>query len=217
MSAQGVTGNNLPKNDEIQGRSGEGREGRASGEMVGATAVGQGGVRTPTRMTGDQFSSGQINDTSNQPPGGATGGGKQSGYGGQGLEGPAPQEMDNDIKRMAGIQAQLLDQTNRLKIQLQATGYNNFKLIEAAVLMQDAEHAMNAYQYQTAMLYQKMATQDLSTAQVLTGAEARVSVDNPQQSDKIINKLSDTDIGALPNGYADPVKAYFVKLSQSGN
>ncbi|HTV48026.1 MAG TPA: hypothetical protein VMG59_06240 [Phycisphaerae bacterium] len=217
MSAQGVTGNNMPKNDEIQGRSGEGREGRASGEMVGATAVGQGGVRTPTRMTGDQFSSGQINDTSNQPPGGATGGGKQSGYGGQGLEGPAPQEMDNDIKRMAGIQAQLLDQTNRLKIELQASGYNNFKLIEAAVLMQDAEHAMNAYQYQTAMLYQKMADQDLNTAQVLAGAAARVSVDNPEQTEKIINKLSDTDIGDLPNGYADPVKAYFLKLSQSGN
>jgi hypothetical protein len=217
MSAQGVTGNNLPRNDEIQGRSGEGREGRASGEMVGATAVGQGGVRTPTRMTGDQFSSGQINDTSNQPPGGATGGGKQSGYGGQGLEGPAPQEMDNDIKRMAGIQAQLLDQTNRLKIQLTASGYNNFKLIEAAVLMQDAGKAMDAYQYQTAMLYQKMAAQDLSTAQVLAGAQAHVSVDNAQQSDKIINKLSDTDMGTLPNGYADPVKAYFVKLSQSGN
>jgi len=46
---------------------------------------------------------------------------------------------------------------------------------------------------------------------------ARVSVDNPEQTEKIINKLSDTDIGDLPNGYADPVKAYFLKLSQSGN
>src|ERR1035437_8831422 len=40
MSAQGVTGNQMPRNEEIQGRSGEGREGRASGEMVGAEAEG---------------------------------------------------------------------------------------------------------------------------------------------------------------------------------
>src|SRR5262249_34021635 len=58
MSAQGVTGNQMPKNTEIQGRSGEGREGRSSGEFVGAEAEGKGGRKTPTRMTNDPFSSG---------------------------------------------------------------------------------------------------------------------------------------------------------------
>ena len=215
MSAQGVTGNTMPKNDEIQGRSGEGREGRASGEMVGATAVGKGGRRTPTRLTGDQFSTGHIKDTSKQPPGGATGGGKASGYGGAGLEGPAPLGMQKDIKRMAGIQAQLLNQTDRLRIQLRAAGFNNFKLIESAVLMQDAQKAMNAYHYHTALLYQKLADQSLHTATVINKAESRLTLDNTTTGHKTLHKLSDSMLGTMPKGYSDPVKAYFEKLSQS--
>ncbi len=215
MSAQGVTGNTMPKNDEIQGRSGSGREGRSSGEMVGATATDKGGRRTPTRLTGDQFSTGQIKDSSKQPPGGATGGGKSSGYGGEGLEGPAPLGMQKDIKRMAGIQAQLLNQTDRLRIQLRAAGFNNFKLIESAVLMQDAQKAMNAYHYHTALLYQKMAKQNLSTALVINKAESRLTLDNTTVGHKTIRKISDSMLGAMPKGYSDPVKAYFEKLSQS--
>ena len=53
MSAKGVTGNQLPNNMEIGGRSGEGRNGKSDGEMVGDTAVGKGGNETPTRMTLD--------------------------------------------------------------------------------------------------------------------------------------------------------------------
>jgi hypothetical protein len=215
MSAQGVTGNTMPKNDEIQGRSGSGREGRASGEMVGATATDKGGRRTPTRLTGDQFSSGQIKDSSKQPPGGATGGGKASGYGGAGLEGPAPLGMQKDIKRMAGIQAQLLNQTDRLRIQLRAAGFNNFKLIESAVLMQDAQKAMHAFHYHTALLYQKLANQSLNTAKVINQAESRLTLDNSTVGHKTLHKLSDSMLGAMPKGYADPVKAYFEKLSQS--
>ena len=215
MSAQGVTGNTMPKNDEIQGRSGSGREGRASGEMVGATATDKGGRRTPTRLTGDQFSSGQIKDSSKQPPGGATGGGKASGYGGAGLEGPAPLSMQKDIKRMAGIQAQLMNQTDRLRIQLRAAGFNNFKLIESAVLMQDAQQAMHAYHYHTALLYQKLANQSLNTAKVINQAESRLTLDNSTVGHKTLHKLSDSMLGAMPKGYADPVKAYFEKLSQS--
>ncbi|MGC9259952.1 MAG: hypothetical protein ACP5I8_07745 [Phycisphaerae bacterium] len=215
MSAQGVTGNTMPKNDEIQGRSGSGREGRASGEMVGATASNKGGRRTPTRLTGDQFSSGQIKDSSKQPPGGATGGGKSSGYGGEGLEGPAPQGMRKDIKRMAGIQAQLLNQADRLRIQLRAAGFNNFKLIESAVLMQDAQKAMNAYQYHTALLYQKLANQSLNTAKVINQAESRLTLDNTTVGHKTLRKVSDSMLGSMPKGYADPVKAYFEKLSQN--
>ena len=215
MSAQGVTGNTMPKNDEIQGRSGSGREGRASGEMVGATATDKGGRRTPTRLTGDSFSSGHIKDSSKQPPGGATGGGKASGYGGSGLEGPAPLGMQKDIKRMAGIQAQLLNQTDRLRIQLRAAGFNNFKLIESAVLMQDARKAMNAYHYHTALLYQKLAAQSLNTAKVINKAESRLTLDNSTVGHKTLHKLSDSMLGAMPKGYANPVKAYFEKLSQS--
>ena len=214
MSAQGVTGNNMPHNDEIQGRSGEGREGRASGEMVGQTAVGKGGRRTPTRLTNDPFSTGVVKDTSKQPPGGATGGGKKAGWGGEGLEGPAPLSEQKDIKRMAGQQAQVLNKTERLMLQMRAAGFNNFKLIESAVLMQDAQKELKKFHYHTAMLYQKMANESMSAAKVLTDAQAQVALERTAGGiTKKRHKLSDSMIGTLPKGYADPVKAYFEKLS----
>jgi hypothetical protein len=74
MSAQGVTGNALPNSSEIGGRSGEGRTGKSSGEFVGDSAVGKGGRRTPTRITPDDFMAGQVNDSSKEDAGGATGG-----------------------------------------------------------------------------------------------------------------------------------------------
>ena len=46
-SARGVTGNRLPNTSEIAGRSGEGRQGKASGEFVSDTAVGKGGAKRP--------------------------------------------------------------------------------------------------------------------------------------------------------------------------
>ncbi len=216
MSAQGVTGNQMPKNDEIQGRSGSGREGRASGEMVGATATDKGGRRTPTRLTHDAFASGKINDSSKQPPGGATGGGKKAGFSGEGLEGPAPLGMQKNLKRLAGAQAQLLNQTERLRLEMHAANFHNFKLIEAAVLMQNAKKALNAYQYHTALIYQKMAVQDLATAKLLAGAQAHIAIDNTGKIGKKLHHLSDSATGELPKGYQDPVKAYFAKLSQSG-
>jgi len=42
-----VTGNRLPNKSEIGGRSGEGRQGKSSGEFVGDEAVGKGGRKTP--------------------------------------------------------------------------------------------------------------------------------------------------------------------------
>ena len=58
MSAKGVTGNQLPNNMEIGGRSGEGRNGKSDGQMVGNTAVGKGGNETPTRLTATPFENG---------------------------------------------------------------------------------------------------------------------------------------------------------------
>ena len=98
---------------------------------------------------------------------------------------------------------------------MRAAGFNNFKLIESAVLMQNAEKALKAYRYKTALLYQKMAVQSLATAKLLTGAQARLVADNTHNG-KIKRKLTDSMVGTLPAGYRNPVKAYFEKLSQAG-
>ncbi|MDB5301370.1 MAG: hypothetical protein JWO87_3033, partial [Phycisphaerales bacterium] len=50
MNAQGVTGNQLPNNNEMSGRSGEGRSGKSQGEFVEDHATGKGGRNAPTRL-----------------------------------------------------------------------------------------------------------------------------------------------------------------------
>jgi hypothetical protein len=215
MSAQGVTGNQMPKDTEIQGRSGEGREGRSSGEFVGAEAEGKGGRKTPTRMTPEPFSSGKVDDKSKDPAGGATGGGKKGGFGGEGLEGPAPQEMQDTLQRLQGKQAAIRNQSERLELQMKANNFDNFKLLEANILMKKSEEALRAYQYNTALYYQKEAVQSLNTAKVLSNGQINVNTDtSPTMSPKTEKEMQDALNGVMPKGYADPVKAYFLKLSQ---
>ncbi|MHC4253981.1 MAG: hypothetical protein ACYS9X_33115, partial [Planctomycetota bacterium] len=123
MSAQGVTGNHLPNSSEIGGRSGEGRTGKASGEMVEDSATGKGGRQTPTRLTPDAFLGGEIEDTSKDPAGGSTGGGKTSGGGGEGLEGPVPPEVKREMERLKGAQADLRNRAERIAMQLKARNF----------------------------------------------------------------------------------------------
>jgi len=69
-----VTGNQLPNDNEMAGRSGEGRSGKSQGEFVEETASGKGGRNTPTRLDPTPFQQGQVKDDSKDPVGGATGG-----------------------------------------------------------------------------------------------------------------------------------------------
>ena len=62
MSAKGVTGNQLPNNNEMGGRTGEGRSGKSQGELVEETASGKGGRNTPTRLDPTPFQQGQVKD-----------------------------------------------------------------------------------------------------------------------------------------------------------
>src|SRR5260370_40750414 len=49
FSAKGKTGNDQPNNNEMSGRSGSGRRGKSSGQMVGDTSRGLEGRKTPAR------------------------------------------------------------------------------------------------------------------------------------------------------------------------
>jgi len=107
MSAKGVTSNRLPNQNEVGGRSGEGRSGKSHGQFVEETAEGKGGRDTPTRLTQDPYEQGSVKDMSNERASGATGGGKLAGQGGAGLEGVPPPEVAAKMERMAGNQADI--------------------------------------------------------------------------------------------------------------
>ncbi|KKK48200.1 hypothetical protein LCGC14_3147530, partial [marine sediment metagenome] len=161
MNAQGVTGNQLPNTSEISGRSGEGRQGKSVGEFVEDKAVGKGGRRTPTRLTPEPFQQGQVDDTSKEPAGGASGGGKLSGAGAEGLEGPLPPELQKELKRMAGKHAQLRNKAERIQGGFNVSDFSNYQFLKAITLMTKVQHDLDNFRYVNALRQKPVTLADL--------------------------------------------------------
>ncbi len=216
MSAKGITGNMLPNSSEIGGRSGEGRSGRAHGEFVEKTAVGKGGRDTPTRLTPDPFESGVVEDSSTDPMGGATGGGKLSGSGGYGLRGPVPPEIQNAMHRLAGHQADIRAKAERLQFKLRVVNLPAPGLNEAIGVMREIEDDLRDFRYQNVLarqdvLVKKMKqTHETMAQQVTIRGERQVAL--PEQAQNEI--LEALDESVIPE-YRDNVADYFRALAGS--
>ncbi|HEV7298214.1 MAG TPA: hypothetical protein VGN72_02535 [Tepidisphaeraceae bacterium] len=213
MSAKGVTGNTLPNNNEMGGRAGEGRSGKSQGEFVEDNATGKGGRNTPTRLDPTAFQQGQINDTSKDPVGGATGGGKMSGQGGEGLEGPVPPGVSAEMKRLAQKQAQIRNAAERLNLQYQLGRYDNFKLTQATALMRRVESDLNANRYDTALRRRDVLLDSIDTSHLLLSGEISVQHDtSPVATRKSQEQLNNAMNGDLPAAWSDALKTYYKKL-----
>ncbi|NIA21464.1 MAG: hypothetical protein GWP05_05745 [Anaerolineaceae bacterium] len=216
-SAKGVTGNQLPNTSEIGGRSGEGRTGKASGEMVEDTATGKGGRRTPTRVTADPFQTGEITDSSKDPPGGATGGGKISGSGEEGFEGPVPRETERKMQRLAGRQATVRSKAERINIELKVRNYESFNLDQALRSMRKVERELLAGRYRNAMREKHVLLNQLKSTRMLLGGEIRVRTDRRSNlPDGYRKEIEESAKGPMPEGYEELIKQYYQRLSEGG-
>ena len=139
MSAKGVTGNVLPNQNEVGGRSGEGRSGRSHGQMVSDTAEGKGGRETPTRLDPEPFEQGSVKDSDKSDHGGATGGGKLSGFAGEGLRGPTAPGSNQKMPRLAEQQAKIRQQAEALALQLRKYHVSSGELETSVNAMQHLE------------------------------------------------------------------------------
>jgi hypothetical protein len=213
MSAQGVTGNRLPNESEIGGRSGEGRQGRSSGEFVGDSAVGKGGRRTPSRLSPDPFEAGQVKDTSHDPVGGGTGGGKESGQGGEGLEGPIPPPMQRELVRLADKQATLRNQAETIKLQFQIVNVNSDSLEELIKRMQLVEKQLRDGHFRSALRRRDVTLDAIDDARN-QAADAAVRVDTSASVPEEIRKeiLGGMDEPS-PEGWEDLNRSYFERLA----
>ncbi len=214
MAAKGVTGNALPNNNEMGGRSGEGRSGKSQGEFVGDTATGKGGRNTPTRLDPTNFEKGQVKDESKDPVGGATGGGKLSGQGGAGLEGPVPPKLKQEMQRLAQKQAELRNNAERLNLQYKLGRYDNFKLLQSITLMRRVESDLQANRYQSALRRRDVLLDAMDSSKMLLGGQIHVEHDTtPAANRKVEQDISDALKGDLPPAWSDALKEYYKKLA----
>jgi hypothetical protein len=218
MSAQGVTGNHLPNTSEISGRSGQGRSGKAVGELVEESAHDLGGRRTPTRLSHDPFQKGEINDTSKEDGlGGATGGGKLSGGGGEGLEGPIAPELQRELGRLSQKQAALRNKAEKINLALQVKNYKNFKLPEVIRMMRRTEEDLADYRYQNALRRKDVVLEGLRSSQMLLGGQIAVQEDTtPGLPRQVREDIADSMQGEMPKGFKDLLKKYYENLSAAG-
>jgi hypothetical protein len=215
-SAKGVTGNRLPNTSEVGGRSGEGRTGKSSGEFVEEEATGKGGRRTPTRLSPDAYSKGEVKDSSPEAPTGATGGGKISGAGQEGLEGPVPPEVQRRMGALAGKQAQLRNKAEGVKAALQVKNYDSFVLDKAIEGMKRVQRDLLVGRYQNALRQKNVVLDDLKGTGMLLKGEVRVRKDSSAALPNEVQKgVLDALEKPMPRGYEDYLKKYYERLSET--
>ncbi|MEI8242508.1 MAG: hypothetical protein WCI17_04515 [bacterium] len=214
MSAKGVTGNMLPNQMEVGGRSGEGRSGRSAGQMVQSTAEGKDGRQTPSRVTPTPFESGSVDDKSRQDPGGATGGGKLSGFAGKGLRGPAPPPRLDQMQRLAGKQAEIRQGAEKLSLGLRSQGLPSGDLEEAALRMREVEALAGAGRGGEIRRAFTEAVGNMREARDALREDAVVRQERGGLSRKEADALWTGLQDDIPAGYEDLVSAYYRRLSE---
>ncbi len=216
MNAQGVTGNMLPNTSEISGRSGEGRTGKSSGEYVQQDAVGKGGRRTPTRLGNEAFQAGEINDSSKDSPGGATGGGKISSAGQEGLEGPTPAQLNNRLQALAAKQADLIARSHRISQKYSPGTFANYELKRSVVLMNKVHDELKAGRYKNALQYRQETLDAIRKTHDLTADPMKIARDASKElPKKIQDDIADSAGGKLPPDYSEILQKYFQRLAET--
>lgn len=215
FAALGKTGNQLPNASEMSGRSGSGRRGRASGQMVGGESRGMEGRPTPARVTAEPYEQGMPEVLNMLDPRGATGGGKLTGAGRRGLQGGLPPDLTRDMQRLTEQQALLRERTQLLARQFNQHGRPLDQLQRAIDLMEDAEQDYRDRRYHDAARQRKAALEALR--EVGRGGERSVqwSLERARQLPaELREQISSGADQPMPAGYEDLVGAYYQALSE---
>ena len=214
MSARGVTGNLLPNQSEVGGRSGEGRSGRSHGQMVEKEATGKGGRPTPTRVTPDPFEAGQVLDRGKDRTGGATGGGKLAGTAPGGLLGPASPDLGEKLRRLGRAQAQALTKAQRARRRLRALGIPTESLEGVIELMQRFERAVKSGRPADLAGLRERIVRRLESLRAEAGERVgrMLEGENPVL-ERVRDRMADAASEPVPESYRQFVKSYYEALS----
>jgi len=215
MSAKGKTGNTLPNSSEISGRSAEGRTGKSNGEFVSDTAIGKGGRRTPTRVMNDPYENATVDDQMSQPTGGATGGGKRSGAGGEGLRGHVPPDLQTRLAELRGKQADLITRGERTLHVFDKLNLSAQKLEETIEKMRQLDENMRRFKYTDLVAAHEEILEGLKSAQKIISHEWEIRRESSARFPNKVRKiLSDTLNTEFPRDYEALLREYYKAISE---
>jgi len=218
MSAKGETGNQMPNDSPVGGRSEAGRSGQATGQMVGDTASDKGGKEAPTQLDATPYEQGEVKDTAKGDQGGATGGGKGSGFGGQGLRGnPSPDANRKDLPRLADQQAKIRQKAEELALQLKKYNVPDRELQASLAAMQQLE---NAARKNDALGVRQAFSQTVNNLNQAKNNIAQQAVVRREQSKLAQWQREQIRIGVqdgIPKGYEEMAGEYFRALAEDRN
>jgi hypothetical protein len=162
----------------------------------------------------EPFEQGSVKDSAKNDPGGATGGGKLSGFGAEGLRGPAPPSSNEQMPRLADQQAKIRQQAEALAIQLRRyqlsggeleTSVNAMTRLEQAARKQDGLGVRRAFSQAVSGLN---AARDTLTSQIAVRREHDPLP--PSVRDQMRAGIQD----GVPKGYEEMVAEYYRALAE---
>jgi hypothetical protein len=216
FSAKGKTGNDLPNNNEVTGRAGDGRRGKSTGQMVGDTARGLDGRKTPARLNNERYEPGRLKEEGRLDPNGSTGGGKKAGAGRRGLQGGTPPDFVKEMERLSAKQTGMREKAEQIARQLNTDGIAGRRLNRAIELMESVEDDLRDLRYEDAARKRKVAMRQLKAAfsdfDRTTGVQLSRARDLPLELREEL--LQSADEG-FPDGYESLLENYYRVLSES--
>jgi len=178
FGAKGKSGNERPNSNEMMGRSGSGREGNANGEIVENKAKDLEGTETKVRRTHDPFSKGYVEEENPKSKAKATGGGKQSGVGGDGgLRGAAPARNEMDMRKLQRRQRKLRRNTQSVFSKATLMYLPTGELDQAIVLMHKADKQASVGDWTGFSETQKRIAHALRNTKRVLGGKGAVEMD----------------------------------------
>ena len=211
-SAKGKSGNTKPNDNEMTGRSGAGREGQASGELVEDHVKGLEGRETHARRTRDPFQQGQVTEDENSTlDAKSTGGGKLGGESeSQGMFDNAPRR-DQHVPDH-GAQAKLRRETEALYATARLLYLGTGKLGSVARDMRELERQDIPEMQSFDSLHKKvMRSLDESRVEIDSGVVLPMPVNTINESGGAASQ--DIDISKIHEEYRGVISDYYKGLS----
>ncbi|MDP7742063.1 MAG: hypothetical protein QGF67_11515 [Lentisphaeria bacterium] len=215
FSAKGKTGNDIPNTNELTGRSGDGRRGKASGQMVGETARGLEGRKTPARLNKERYEEGKLEQEGQLDPNGSTGGGKKAGSGRKGLQGGTPPDFVRDLERLSAKQMGTREKAERIAKELDTASVTGRRLDNAIELMKSVETDLRDLRYEDASRKRKVAIGQLKAA--VAGLDETTALSLHQARElpaKLRDELLQSTDDGYPQGYETLLEQYYRTLAR---